>query len=815
MRSLFILRGAPGSGKTTFIKNNGLEPYTLSSDMFRLVLSQPRLDIYGNKTINKSTKVTKMVFEQYLNQALKNRLFNGDLTFIDTTAFTRKEIMRYKKLCKDYFYHMYIVDFTNIPIDVAKERNLKREEYKIVPEKDIDKFYNRFKNEDIPESIKVLMPEEVIPFLKSQYNYDYFDFNKYKQIIHIGDIHGCYTSLIDAIGNNGMLDKNNAYVFVGDYFDRGSENEKVFDYLYSIKDNPNVYLLIGNHELRFLEYFLANDEDRNNKFKIINSILKTHTIKELKSFYGALIPALVYKHGKDKNLVFVSHAGISKPVLSSTISAMDYIKGPGAYEDMEKVCNSFSKFASDIEDKTGLSMIQIFGHRNSHFVPISIDKYNYNLCGDPEYKGDLRSLSLTPCPKFNGNPLLMDFYTPNKIINKNTFIDGYKKYPEMIEKRLIEEDYIDIYTDCNLINIKKFDNISSFNFSKDAFFNKQWDTITTKARGLFVNTKTKKIVARSYDKFFNFEELPESSLHTILTTYKGVLTGYEKMDGYLALLGYDDESDELIYTSKSVISGYELKDYYNYADHFKYIINGLFKNKDELKLYLKDLNATLVFEVCDSDFDPHIIKYDRKEIILLDIIYNKFKLKSPLALDKGISTEYAYELMLSGIINRYFGNNDEYSIRPKKKLVQFPVSELKNHLEELRYPGCNKTNNKLEGYVFISSDGKMFKLKTRYYEIEKIKRSISENLLKSMNKSNIIHSIRVVSYDIFKSHYKPFRFKEDELKELYNNYYTKLNILNNLIHPFINTENNLNKWYFICKKALEVFDYNKDRLGGI
>lgn len=35
MRTLLLMRGAMGSGKSSFIKENGLEPYTLEGDKFR------------------------------------------------------------------------------------------------------------------------------------------------------------------------------------------------------------------------------------------------------------------------------------------------------------------------------------------------------------------------------------------------------------------------------------------------------------------------------------------------------------------------------------------------------------------------------------------------------------------------------------------------------------------------------------------------------------------------------------------------------------------------------------------------------------
>ena len=37
MRTLVLLRGLPGAGKSTWIKEQGLEPYTLSADQIRLL----------------------------------------------------------------------------------------------------------------------------------------------------------------------------------------------------------------------------------------------------------------------------------------------------------------------------------------------------------------------------------------------------------------------------------------------------------------------------------------------------------------------------------------------------------------------------------------------------------------------------------------------------------------------------------------------------------------------------------------------------------------------------------------------------------
>ena len=41
---LFVMRGAPGSGKSTFIKKAGLEPYTICPDTIRLMFEGPVMD---------------------------------------------------------------------------------------------------------------------------------------------------------------------------------------------------------------------------------------------------------------------------------------------------------------------------------------------------------------------------------------------------------------------------------------------------------------------------------------------------------------------------------------------------------------------------------------------------------------------------------------------------------------------------------------------------------------------------------------------------------------------------------------------------
>ena len=43
MRTLLLMRGAPASGKSQWIRDNNLEAYTLEADHFRMLLRSPSL----------------------------------------------------------------------------------------------------------------------------------------------------------------------------------------------------------------------------------------------------------------------------------------------------------------------------------------------------------------------------------------------------------------------------------------------------------------------------------------------------------------------------------------------------------------------------------------------------------------------------------------------------------------------------------------------------------------------------------------------------------------------------------------------------
>lgn len=249
MRVLLLFRGAPGVGKSTFIKEHGLEQYTLSSDNMRLIISSPTFDAEGNEVISMANdkKVWQMMFD-----ALDTRMQRGEFTVIDATNSKTSELNRYKELCDKYRYRAYVVDMTDVPIEVCKERNRQRPSYKVVPDSAIEKMYARFDTQKIPGAFKVIKPEEIDSIYGKKVDLT----SKYKKIHVIGDIHGCYTALRKYFDTycNGGFPSHELFIFTGDYLDRGIENADTFRFLNSIAPLPNVNMLEGNHEIHIQDW---------------------------------------------------------------------------------------------------------------------------------------------------------------------------------------------------------------------------------------------------------------------------------------------------------------------------------------------------------------------------------------------------------------------------------------------------------------------------------------------------------------------------------------------------------------------------------
>jgi hypothetical protein len=68
--------------------------------------------------------------------------------------------------------------------------------------------------------------------------------------IIVGDVHGCYEELLQLMEKVNYQSSTDRLIFVGDLINKGPQSLDVLEFA----ENANAEVVVGNHELRFLEY---------------------------------------------------------------------------------------------------------------------------------------------------------------------------------------------------------------------------------------------------------------------------------------------------------------------------------------------------------------------------------------------------------------------------------------------------------------------------------------------------------------------------------------------------------------------------------
>jgi len=683
MKILLVLRGIPGSGKSTWIKERDLEAYVLSTDAIRLLYSSPEQTIKGKYIV--SNKHDKHVWA-FFKERLEDRMKNGDFTILDATHTKESYLKDYKKLCKEYNYRMIIVDFSSVDLDTCKERNLMRESYKQVPNEVLDRMYNQIK----------------VPLQNKYEIYDYNEFpnldnfvykidgNKWKEVVIFGDIHNCYDPIRKYFEASPESDQK-LYIFIGDYFDRGIQAKEVLQFCLDHCEKENFVFLQGNHEI-WAKNYVRDGEAAKMTPDFKDSLVQFGELKDQLSKFTRRLKVAVnvsfYCQGIYHRFS-ITHGGLSFP-LDYRTSAIQCIKGVGDYDDLDEVEKAFGS----INEKMTMQVLNykcynVHGHRNVTNNPIiSADGYSINLEGKVEFGGNLRIVELSYTDKMNILPIEI----PNTIYNKDIQIPSSRHDNPIIQQ----------LDSSSLIHKKDLgDGIVSYNFSREAFYSQKWNKLTTTARGLFVDTKTNQVVARSYPKFFEAEQHPSTQWRNLEKTLVFPVTAYLKENGFLGIVSV--YNDQLFIASKSTNQG-------EYKENFERILK-THTNIDKLKEYLKANNCSAIFECVDPHNDPHIIEYVNEKVVLLDIVQNDFT-------DTFKSYDDVWELA------------KQIGCKPKEMCKVFNTfAELKSFIEAFD----KDFHEEIEGFVFVDQNNFMIKYKTPFYKFWKDMRRMKEYINKGDN----------------------------------------------------------------------------------
>lgn len=402
----------------------------------------------------------------------------------------------------------------------------------------------------------------------------YTDMSKFDTVKVIGDVHGDYGALQEVFKSHH---RGVAYVFVGDYLDRGSKNPETLKFLSELKGN-NIFFLRGNHEWR-AEEFLNTGKLHGNFRKTWPQLNKEFGEKEAKKMLSSIQKQLLdYLCFEDstKQKYLITHAGIEPLVAMYTpvtlMNESDFVMGVPT-EDEDPYNRDVDKQLSS-ED-----IVQIHGHRNNfdHFD----DCYNaYNLTKD----GRFRWVEID---------MATGEVTPHDIKS----IDGEKL-----------QDTLD--SDPDVKNVELTDGIIANNFTREAFENNRWTPTTTNARGLF--TRNNEVVGRGFKKFFELGQTPTSTLESLGYPVKA----YVKHNGFLAISFYDKDKQKVNVFSKG---GGE-----PYSTWARQILKelGMYESLENYYDQTEFQDTSVLFEIVDPINDPHIVKYNNVHAYPLAVVNN-------------------------------------------------------------------------------------------------------------------------------------------------------------------------------------------------
>ena len=758
------MRGPQGVGKSRLASALGLESNTLSSDNLRLAMGSSELSPSGAWTTSQERGGEVWAL---FDRLAKERMERGETLVLDAMMLPPEDVSKYVGMAKGLDYQVALADFTAFPLEQAIAQDASRVGYRRVGRKVIEKTYSAFGVRKLPasatEGVHVAKWEPagaeaaLAANLSAWLEYPALDLSGYERVVHIGDLQGCFEVLAGPGGPlaSGFAD-NSFYIFCGDLVDRGLENGLIVDWFHkNALGRPNVALLWGNHEDHLSRYAKGlAPVSREFELRTLPQLTAAGVTPEKAARIMAMAVDILPYVWRGQNVV-ATHAGLTGlPPLDasgvpqwSLLSRRQLSKGAGSYSD--PVDETFNARMEELPEE--LRWTQVHGHRN-HGVAALGSRYSVNLEDRVEFGGNLRMATL-------GVDGWSAFERPNKVFASwrqrfskkapRVGVDGQKAKKETgmgvdleQEQELAKDDDFSFDVSAPIPSwIREKDSapptltpatiasmrahagvmekpmpdrphISSLNFTRDVFFDKKWDEVVVKARGLFYNTESGEVASRGYEKFFNIGEREDTELSALSKTLKFPVVGYLKENGFLGNLGYDSVKDELMCASKSTTGG-------AFAGWFKEIFEASTtpEQREEIKRYLRDAEACMVFEVIDPLRDPHMIDYPAAKLTLLDIFHRS---------EDGLKLGYPELKKAAGV----------FGLEAKRRMFEFKtmegmsgwISEAYQHLN-YRYRGKD-----IEGVVFEDAAGFQTKCKLPHYGFWKSMRSSKDRLARLSEK---------------------------------------------------------------------------------
>ena len=165
--------------------------------------------------------------------------------------------------------------------------------------------------------------------------------------------------------------------------------------------------------------------------------------------------------------------------------------------------------------------------------------------------------------------------------------------------------------------------VTRWKFNEFNYYNTKKHKLPIRSRGLFIlydkETNENRICIRGYDKFFNIDEIKDTKIDDLKQNTKGPYCVTIKENGCILFVSGLKNGDLLISSKNNLYTEIDSQKQAHSKDHAKegfLQIRKLFNNDEqrlkELGMTLYEKNYTAVFELCDDQFEEHVISYSNK-----------------------------------------------------------------------------------------------------------------------------------------------------------------------------------------------------------
>lgn len=655
MRALFLLHGAPASGKTTLINQLGVADLTLGYDLFHSLFSTTFPCADDDGSLGESVRLPSEVGNQAVaaaKQALTARLSAGTTVFFDSTMMRISDQSEMAKLAHAYGYKTYLIDCQgDLDVDTLLDRNARRGPERVDEEALRDIYAHCAEKPVSPLITKVIDGTDSLSLTAAAEIAEIAAVPEVEpladqKVIVVGDVHSCDEALQEVVDT---LDDGRAHwVFVGDLFDRGPNAAGVWAIVTELIEQGRGAVVTGNHELnlRAVNNQVAGSPLGDTR-RTRNQLLDAGILAgEQNAFVNASVPLLRIQLPGTSWIV--THGGVGASTLSKLSRGLLRVSDAECVYGLGDRAHTYrGKTSYNVADMP-LAGAQLHGHRNGRAGEASVEAVTVDkndlpvVCLESGVSagGKLSVAVLDPRGGHNVTVHQFNDKVDAQTAKANSMLPWDRKKTQGPDTEdisaLLEKMYASEHI--NVRPVEGLGDVVACNFTRKAFQTGAWDALTMHARGLFIDEVDEKIVARGYEKFFHIGEEPGRDLETWLNASRTAypVSLHKKYNGYLALAACID--DELVVFSKAGITPYS-----EFAKSLLIKQIGA-DGAEKLAQMLKRTKTTAAFEVIVANDTHPITEPGPDRLVLLDCINNTVAFSTNEKIRTGIARRFDFEV---------------------------------------------------------------------------------------------------------------------------------------------------------------------------